>query len=80
MRLTRPTCGTCIFWVLDPTQGGGHCHRYPPGIHTNINTGTVVQKFPMTDSRNWCGEWNDDDVSMSEKGKRALARAAQRQS
>lgn len=82
MRLTRPTCATCVFWVLDPTQGGataGHCHRNPPGIHTNASTGTVIQKFPMTEHRQWCGEWSDDEAGWVDKGHRAVSRAAQKQ-
>lgn len=78
MRLTRPTCATCVYWVADPTQGGGHCHSHPPGIHTNAATGTVVQKFPMTDPRQWCGEWSDDEVGMADMARRAVARAASR--
>ena len=57
------------------TPTAGHCHRYPPGIYVSPS-GTVVQKFPMTDRNAWCGEWSDDDSYLREAAHRAIARHA----
>lgn len=60
----RPTCSRCVFWVEDHTAfppTAGHCHRYPPGIFINPDSGVVVQKFPTTDHHHWCGEWSSDE-------------------
>ena len=70
----QPTAGRCYdfgraigraikHWAADKTVDppvAGHCHRYPPGIYINPETGVVVQKFPMTDQHHWCGEWDPD--------------------
>ena len=67
MPLRRPTCGQCVYWVVERTADpptAGHCHRYPPGIYVNAKTGTVVQKFPTTDRNQWCGEWSRDDTEL----------------
>lgn len=75
----RPTCSHCVYWVNDhqadpPTVG--HCHRFPPGVTVNPETGTIVQKFPATDRRQWCGEWSDDAETLAAAAKRSLIDAA----
>ena len=65
----RPQCSHCIYWVTDPSVHKatvGHCHRYPPGLHVNPQTGTVIQRFPATDHHHWCGEWNCDESWIDE--------------
>ena len=67
MRHLRPLCSHCIYWVADNTANPptmGHCHRNPPGIYINPQSGTVVQKFPSTDHHQWCGEWNGDESQL----------------
>ncbi|NRG18930.1 hypothetical protein HPQ64_14650 [Rhizobiales bacterium] len=67
MKKLRPTCSHCIYWTEDHTADpatAGHCHRYPPGIYINPQSGVVVQKFPTTDHHHWCGEWNGDDTRL----------------
>lgn len=75
MRHLRPSCSACIYWVVDKTATtptSGHCHRYPPGIYINPQSGVIVQKFPTTDHHHWCGEWNDDDSRLSEGARKAI--------
>ncbi len=79
MKHLRPSCNHCVYWMVDLTVDRptvGHCHRYPPGIYINPQTGTVVQKFPLTDHLHWCGEWSDDDAPFSEAAKRLAILAA----
>jgi hypothetical protein len=79
MRQLRPTCTHCIHWVADNTADtptAGHCHRYPPGIFVNPQTGTIVQKFPTTDRHCWCGEWNGDEARWIEALHRLTASCA----
>ena len=67
MRHLRPLCSHCVYWIADKTANpptAGHCHRFPPGIYVNPQTGTVIQKFPTTDHHHWCGEWNGDDAKL----------------
>jgi len=77
----RPNCSQCVFWVADrrgETATTGHCHRYPPGVYINPQSGTIVQKFPSTDRQNWCGEWSGDDVQWLDAFKQATAKVAAR--
>ena len=74
----RPNCSHCVYWVSDHTGNpptAGHCHRYPPGVYINPQTGTVVQKFPTTDHHHWCGEWSDDEQRLAEAAKRTIVGA-----
>ena len=67
LSMRRPSCAQCIYWTSDRTGDpptSGHCHRYPPGIYVNAKTGAVVQKFPMIDRSQWCGEWSGDDTKL----------------
>jgi len=66
MRHLRPLCGHCIFWKSedDPRSTVGHCHRYPPGVYVNPESGIVAQKFPTTDHKHWCGEWDGDKTRL----------------
>ena len=78
----RPNCAHCIYWVGEHTADPatvGHCHRFPPGIHVNQQTGTVVQKFPTTDHHQWCGEWSDDDAGLQLAARRTIVDAATKQ-
>ncbi len=80
MRQLRPQCSHCVYWVADRTANpttAGHCHRYPPGVYTNPQTGTVVQKFPTTDHHHWCGEWNGDETGLVEAVRQTAVRNAQ---
>ncbi len=75
----RPTCLHCIFWVSDHTSDPptvGHCHRFPPGVTVNPETGVIVQKFPTTERRQWCGEWSDDEEALAAAAKRTMIHAA----
>lgn len=72
---SRPNCGHCIYWKGEATSDRpltGHCHRNPPGVFINPTSGTVVQKFPLTDRSQWCGEWSDDEAPLVEAAKRSL--------
>lgn len=73
---TRPVCAHCIYWRPDhlssqPTSG--HCHRFPPAVYASPS-GTVIQKFPLTDRGQWCGEWNDDDKPLVDAATRSAHR------
>jgi len=48
-------------------------NAYPPSLAINPQTGTAVQKFPLTDRRHWCGEFSDDESHMIEAIKRITA-------
>jgi hypothetical protein len=75
----RPVCAHCIYWRPDQLVGqptAGHCHRNPPGICVNPNSGTVIQKFPMTERAQWCGEWCGDDTQLLETMHRAMLKRA----
>ena len=70
-----------MYWTEDHTAATptvGHCHRYPPGVYINPQTGTVVQKFPSVDRHHWCGEWSDDDVLLVAAAKRTAIEEAMR--
>jgi hypothetical protein len=61
----RAICAHCIYWAADHGTGTvGHCHRFPPAVAVNAKTGTVVQKFPLTERGQWCGEWQVDEQQM----------------
>lgn len=80
MRHLRPLCSHCIYWVADHTANpatAGHCHRYPPGVYVNPQSGTIVQKFPTTDHHHWCGEWNGDESRLIDAVKKMAAENAQ---
>lgn len=80
MRHLRPQCSACVYWVIDPatnTATAGHCHRYPPLVFANPATGTIVQKYPMTDHHQWCGEWQADDAALVSGAREAIKRHAQ---
>lgn len=71
----RPKCAKCFYWAVDQTADpatSGHCHRYPPGVAINPQTGTVVQKFPSTDHHQWCGEWSEEVNRLADAVKRSL--------
>jgi hypothetical protein len=51
--------------TAEPTTVG-NCHRYPPSLAVNPQTGSAIQKFPLTDRRHWCGEFSDDETQMVE--------------
>ena len=77
----RPNCSQCVYWVTDRSPDAattGHCHRYPPAVSINPQSGTAVQKFPLTDRQNWCGEWSGDVVEWVEAFKKVTARAVAR--
>jgi hypothetical protein len=78
MRNLRPLCSHCIYWVAEHTANPpsiGHCHRYPPGIDVNPQTGIVVQKFPTTGHQQWCGEWDGDESRLVEAAKRLVEKS-----
>ncbi len=75
----RPTCSHCMYWSHEGSKEVatvGHCHRYPPGIHVNPQTGTVIQKFPTTEKHHWCGEWSDDDQVLQDAARRSVLGAS----
>lgn len=51
----RPTCGSCRFFVELPS---GHCRRLPP-VASDRGSG-----FPLTTSRDWCGEHQPREVEL----------------
>lgn len=78
MSILHPLCKNCIYWVAERTSDAptaGHCHRYPPGIYVRPDTGGVVQKFPMTDHHQWCGEWSNDRGRLSDAVRQSTMRS-----
>ena len=81
MRHLRPLCSHCVYWIADKTANpptAGHCHRFPPGIYVNPQTGTVIQKFPTTDHHHWCGEWDGDDTKLVEAAQNLAVKHAEK--
>ena len=79
MSILRPQCSHCIYWVSEDTgdvSKSGHCHRNPPSVYINPQTGHVIQKFPTTEHRHWCGEWNDDESVIQGMMSRTTGKAA----
>ncbi len=77
MRQLRPVCSHCIYWVEDHTSNpptAGHCHRFPPGIYINPD-GVVVQKFPMVDHHQWCGEWSGDEAHFADAVRQSVTQS-----
>lgn len=82
MHHIRPLCGKCAYWMEDHTASpatAGHCHRYPPAVAINPQTGVVLQKFPTTDRNQWCGEWTGSDERLMQAMRAAALEAAERQ-
>lgn len=74
----RPVCAHCVYWMVEHTSTtptAGHCHRFPPAV-AFTPTGTVIQKFPMTDRAQWCGEWLDDASALEAAARRSVVRHA----
>jgi len=70
-----------VYWVEDHTANpatAGHCHRRPPGIYVNPETGVVVQKFPTTDHHQWCGEWSGDESMLTKAVRQIVVESVQR--
>ena len=70
----RPVCALCVYWKTDQVGShpmAGHCHRYPPGVYINPTSGTIVQKFPMTERNQWCGEWSGDESALVDAARRS---------
>jgi hypothetical protein len=75
----RPICAHCVYWKAEHISNqptAGHCHRYPPGVFVNPSSGTVVQKFPMTERGQWCGEWNGDETAIVEAARNSALKHA----
>lgn len=58
-------CETCQFWEDD------ECRRYPPTIHGKLSKHDKISvcsgHFPLIDSDEWCGEWQERDESGESK-------------
>ncbi len=51
----RPTCARCVFYVAEPKDALGFCHRYPP---TFVSDGEGTDSmFAVTEPGDWCGEF-----------------------
>ena len=49
-------CGTCKFFrLIDKGAGEGKCRRFPPCLMPTSGGGP--NEFPVTDTSDWCGEW-----------------------
>lgn len=46
-------CGTCTYWVPNPSVGGGNCRRYAPRPSDSVKP----IKWPATEATDFCGEW-----------------------
>jgi hypothetical protein len=64
-------CGGCRFWVGSKRKPGigeppgyqtGICRRAPP-VPTSVGDGirATVSQFPVTSSKDWCGEFQEGD-------------------
>ena len=79
MSILRPQCSHCIYWVSEDTSDiakSGHCHRYPPAVHVHPQSGMAIQRFPTTEHRHWCGEWNNDQGVLKAMLARTAAKSA----
>ena len=50
-----PMCRSCAFWESDQEIDGGFCHRRPPAVF--MIDGEPASMFPVTNDRDWCGEF-----------------------
>jgi hypothetical protein len=41
-------------------------------VYINPTSGTIVQKFPMTERNQWCGEWSGDESALVDAARRAV--------
>jgi hypothetical protein len=66
--MDRPTCKTCPYWRelnVDPDDGNGECHRYPPKLPPTMALVEEVGpygeglSFPDAPFYLWCGEHPD---------------------
>jgi hypothetical protein len=74
--MSKPSCETCRFWedcepdeppspeqlvpgLMSAPTKYGFCHRYPP----NPNPPEGQHGWPVTDYRDWCGEWRRKEQS-----------------
>ena len=66
-------CAACIYWDglhslrRTATTATGKCRRFPPTM------GTQRVEWPLTESMDWCGEFDDDESFeiSSEQSKRS---------
>lgn len=77
MRHLRPVCSQCVYWIGERSTVVGHCHRHPPAIVVNPETGTVSQRFPTTDHQQWCGEWKGDETELVAAARQCVVKRAQ---
>lgn len=53
-------CRTCKFWNGDEFKPNGWCYRHAPlpvvAGQMEAN-GSMVALWPVTNSQDWCGEW-----------------------
>lgn len=48
-------CSTCKHWKRDDGDDAGECHRYPPTVLYDVESGAFMV-WAATDGENSCGE------------------------
>jgi hypothetical protein len=58
-------CRTCRWWEPISKRIQGLCRRYPPTVQLDHQ-----DAHPMSEGKDWCGEWQSMSVSqMNERAK-----------
>lgn len=66
------SCYTCRFWHgFGVRERGpkGRCHRFPPTVTSRTPDGS----FPISQSTDWCGEWQRETGRRDDPGEAMLA-------
>lgn len=51
------TCANCAFLEMGAKDDAGYCHRYPPKLIPDEESGATVS-YPVVVPSDWCGEWS----------------------
>lgn len=63
--MTPPTCETCRFWSGHPRTGAvADCRRHAP--ERDLSAAFPYRSWPMTDPRDWCGEYEPRETTVGE--------------
>ena len=62
--MTQRTCGNCRWWNRHSGLATGDCQKRPPN--------SITSKWPATDEVDFCGEWQDDNITPEQHKRREL--------
>ena len=65
--MKRQRCESCRWFLQYPSQSIGQCRRYPPTQNTEAG-------WLEVDAFDWCGEWQDKNITPEQHERRELVR------